>query len=71
MADSDFEDVTREFASAIEGVVRLTSVSSEAVLRSSPQDAIRSIVPHMQENTDQYGEYFAKQKKKDLVDPGQ
>jgi hypothetical protein len=59
---SEFEDIAAMFPLLIKGAVRLHPRTSEIVLTSSPQDAIRSIAPHVQAHAEQYRSFFAKRK---------
>lgn len=58
MSDEDFEGAARELCERITGTIRLTPTETEVLLRSSPQDAISSIVPHLREHSDTYSNFF-------------
>jgi hypothetical protein len=57
-----FELAKDEFLSKVEGTVCLESRSRSVNLHSSPQDSLRSILPLIVKNKDQYSRFFEKQK---------
>ena len=58
MADSAFDEAANELGTHIDGVVQVTSTMNEITLHSSSQDAISSIVPHIQQHHDAYRTFF-------------
>lgn len=58
MSDEDFASAARELGERIEGTVRLTPGETEVLLRSSPQDAITSIVKHLRQHKETYAAFF-------------
>jgi hypothetical protein len=62
LSDEEFELAASELGLFVPGVVRLLSSAKSVTLRSSPQDAISSIAPHLQKHGDTYREYFKRKK---------
>lgn len=62
LTDTQFEEAAAELGSHIAGVVRLTPASADVLVKSSPQDAISSAVPHIQKNRDTYRDFFRRRK---------
>lgn len=58
MADGEFEGAALELGAYVRGTVRLSAAESQMTLRSSPQDAISSIVPHIHQNEEAYRRFF-------------
>jgi len=57
-----FEQLAEEFSRRIGGVVRLAPQGGRIELRSSTQDGLRSIVPMLSANREQYESYFARRR---------
>jgi hypothetical protein len=64
ISDGDFESIAEDFRQSLNGAVRLLPNEDKAIVTSSPQDALRSLTPHLKANADQYRKYFAKKGKK-------
>jgi hypothetical protein len=62
LTDTQFEQAAAELGSYIAGVVRLTPTFEKVLLKSSPQDAISSAVPHIQKNRATYRDFFRRRK---------
>lgn len=62
MSDLEFEEAANELGEYLQGVVRLSPDVREAVLTTSPQDAISSLVPHIQRHAVTYREFFDRKK---------
>lgn len=55
-----FDEAVGDLGVLISGVVRLDPDVDEVVLRSSPQDGLRSIRPQLEAHAKQYREYFGR-----------
>ena len=62
LADSEFEEAAAELGEYVPGVVRLSPLSTELILKTSPQDAISSAVPHVRRHEKTYREFFKRRK---------
>jgi hypothetical protein len=58
----EFEQAAEELGAYVQGLVALSPTLPEVTLRTSPQDAISSIVPHIQANRDTYRDFFRRPK---------
>jgi hypothetical protein len=58
-----FELAKAEFLSKVKGTLCLNSNSESVNLQSSPQDSLRSILPLLVKNKNQYSRFFEQQKK--------
>ena len=63
LSNKQFGVVAEALERLIDGTVRLKPGQSSATIRSSPQDGLRSIAPHIRANADQYRQFFAKRGK--------
>ncbi len=60
LSQGDFDRVVNRFGKMLKGVVRLTRGLNAATLHTSPQDGIRSMIPHLTMYQEQYRKFFAK-----------
>jgi len=58
-----FEDAISDLIKFIEGTVQLTPARRAVTLRSSPQDGLRSMMPHLKLHADKYRKFFERRKK--------
>lgn len=58
LLDDEFAAAAGELGAHVDGVLRLAAPGGEITLRSSPQDAISSIVPHIQQHGNAYRSFF-------------
>jgi len=64
MTLEDFEEAAGELATLTKGVVRLLPGTSEVTLKTSPQEGLRSFLPHLTAFQGQYAKFFEEQKRK-------
>jgi hypothetical protein len=64
MTLEEFEAAAGELAAVTEGVVRLLPGTSEVTLKTSPQEGLRSFLPHLTAFQSQYAKFFEEQKRK-------
>jgi len=64
MEDAAFEAIAADFGRSIEGLVRLGRAWPVVTLRTSPQDGLRSFMPHLQAYRDQYEQFFFRRRRK-------
>jgi hypothetical protein len=62
MADNEFGQSIGRLPEFIEGLVPVTAAQTAISLRTSPQDGISSIVPHLRANSEQYKTFFDKRR---------
>src|SRR5437879_7385891 len=64
MTLEEFDAAVGELPAHVEGVVRLLPGTSEVTLKTSPQDGLRSFLPHLNAFKSQYAKFFEEQKRK-------
>ncbi len=62
LSEAAFADAAAELGSHLRGIVHLDRSSHEAVLRTSPQNALSSLQPHLDRNKDAYAAFFQRRK---------
>jgi hypothetical protein len=64
MPNGEFERIVADFGATLAGAVRLTATDGSVEVRTSPQDGLGSMLPHLMQHREQYDKYFARRRGK-------